>query len=173
MSLLSASCLRSSAQLVVLVTLFNILHTAAEPGPSECQRIQGPQQGSRVPGVTSFSSFSSSPGRWRLHCWPDGWKALGISSSLRVNWFTQMPDMRTQDLGNEKSYQKQSFTFIILFLVRVRLGQNCLFGSLKELFVSTLLYFVREGNEIAATDGTLPILSPFGLFVLFLVHFSV
>lgn len=127
MSLLSASCLRSSAQLVVLVTYFSIFHAAAErrPGRSEWHRVcfpyPGASTGLRGPRCyfLQIFRFFSRTRRQRLRHWPAGWKELRASYSLRVskvNSFAQLLDTRArQESGSQESYQKHSSTFIRLF----------------------------------------------------------
>lgn len=122
MSLLSASCLRSSAQLVVLVTHFNIPHAAAErhTGHSGWHRTDysHPASSMGLQGTRCYfpCSFSSFPGCLRPHCTLEGWKTLRFSYRLRVSSFAKLLDMRVrQDWRNHKSYQRHSSTFISLF----------------------------------------------------------
>lgn len=106
MSLLSASCLRSSAQLVVLVTYFSIFHEAAEhrSGPlrvalhvlSLSRGLKG-AQGNQVLLPVALSLLRTM----RLHNWPLGWKELRANYSLKVNLFAQLLDTRVWQLNQE------------------------------------------------------------------------
>lgn len=126
----TAKCL--SPQIIcsaVLVTYSSIFHAAAERRPQSgtaCAiHIQGPQRGSGEPGVTSSSSFSSSPGRCSPQDRP-GWKELRASYSLKVDSFAQLLNMSVrQEPGSQKLYQKHSSTFIRMFPLTKRSHTVC------------------------------------------------